>query len=67
MQCSQCKTKMEKGFIDRGVWVKGYLRYPLGKDISWWPRKTEYITAWLCRECGKIELKLENAPEKKNS
>lgn len=49
---------MEKGFIDNSHWVRGGKDFmlsirSLGYVIE---KKAEFVTAWKCSKCGKVEL-----------
>ncbi len=56
MKCPIDKTEMEKGFSTGMYWRKGQIwNKSIGKMIN----GGNYVIAWKCPKCGKIELKLE--------
>jgi hypothetical protein len=51
---------MEEGYIDRSIWISGKYNpvIKIASSMAMWPlrRKTEYVIAWKCSKCNKIEL-----------
>lgn len=55
MNCPQCKTKMEEGRLQRAHWISGK-KPKLFLGVVHPTRKVEYVVAWRCPKCGKVEL-----------
>jgi hypothetical protein len=45
---------------DRSIWISGKYNpvIKIASSMAMWPlrRKTEYVIAWKCSKCNKIEL-----------
>lgn len=61
MQCPNCKTEMEKGYLMQGfMWVEK-LMMPMGKSLGLKLAglglgKKAFVIAYRCPNCKKIEL-----------
>lgn len=62
MKCSNDQSEMEEGLLTQGYWVKGNFEKQsfFKKPIVSMTTNSQYVTAWKCPICGKVELKVEN-------
>ena len=60
-KCPNCKAEMEVGYHYGGFWISG--GQPKLTKLTKIPgRKMEWVVAWKCSQCRKVEFSLKSKP-----